>query len=286
MRIFISWSGDLSKALAEVIRNWLPSALQYVKPYFSPSDIEKGSKRASEIFKELSTSSVCIIVLTRDNLNSNWIMFEAGAISCTIDHAKVCPIIFNLDETDLQGPLAQFQTTKFLRQDIRSLFFTINSAAGDKKLSDSVLTAVFDKWWPDLEGQVVKILDAHKASKSTTDIRSERDLIEELLLLTRKMSAEVGTSRATENLRRGGLASSPALLKYETSLYKSMMDLVQDAFDLGNFEDDELAALKRSIDTLITTVSAKSLVPVLKTGLIDQLSRLSLDVQRYIESPS
>ena len=109
MRVFISWSGDLSKALAEAIRNWLPSALQYVKPYFSPSDIEKGSKWATEIFKELSASTTCIIVLTRENLASNWVMFEAGAISCTIDRARVCPLIFDLEETDLQGPLAQFQ---------------------------------------------------------------------------------------------------------------------------------------------------------------------------------
>jgi hypothetical protein len=60
MRVFISWSGDLSKELAETFRNWIPSALQYVKPYFTPADIEKGTKWATEIFKELSASSICI----------------------------------------------------------------------------------------------------------------------------------------------------------------------------------------------------------------------------------
>src|SRR5262249_10422327 len=138
MRVFISWSGELSGELAEAVRKWLPSTLQYVKPFFTPNDVDKGSKWASEIFKELSTSAVSIIVLTRENLNSNWIMFEAGAISSTIDKAKVCPLIFNLEPTDLQGPLAQFQVTKFSKDDFRKLFMTINAAAGENKLADSV----------------------------------------------------------------------------------------------------------------------------------------------------
>jgi hypothetical protein len=49
MRVFISWSGNLSRQLGEALRKWLPSALQYVKPYFTPADIDKGARWASEI---------------------------------------------------------------------------------------------------------------------------------------------------------------------------------------------------------------------------------------------
>ena len=201
MRVFISWSGGLSKELAETIRNWLPSALQYVRPYFTPADIEKGSKWATEIFKELTASSICVIVLTRENLNSNWIMFEAGAISSTIDHARVCPIIFDLEETDLQGPLAQFQATRFLKSDIRKLFLTINSSSADQKLSDAVCDNVFEKWWPDLDKQITDILNNYKSAYSRDEIRTDRDLLEELLLLTRKISAESETPRREPDSR-------------------------------------------------------------------------------------
>jgi hypothetical protein len=31
-KVFISWGGNLSKQLAEEVKNWLPSVLQFVKP--------------------------------------------------------------------------------------------------------------------------------------------------------------------------------------------------------------------------------------------------------------
>jgi hypothetical protein len=185
MRVFISWSGDLSRQLAEAIRSWLPSALQQVKPYFTPDDIDKGAKWASEIFKELSASSVCIIVLTRENLKSSWIMFEAGAISSTLEKARVCPMIFDMEPTDVQGPLSQFQATRFGKVDMRKLFGTINSLAAENKLDDAVADTVFEKWWPDLESSINKVLEGNIEKKDATRIRSDRDLIEEILLLMR-----------------------------------------------------------------------------------------------------
>jgi hypothetical protein len=152
MRVFISWSGELSRQLGEAIRKWLPSALQHVRPYFSLEDIEKGANWASKIFEQLSGSAVCVIVLTRENLTSSWIMFEAGAISSRIDDkARVCPIIFDLEPTDLQGPLSHFQATHFAKVDIRKLFNTINSLSGENKFEDALAETVFEKWWPDLD---------------------------------------------------------------------------------------------------------------------------------------
>jgi hypothetical protein len=49
MKVFISWSGDSGKAVAEILYAWLPSALQAVKPFFSPDDIAKGARWSSEV---------------------------------------------------------------------------------------------------------------------------------------------------------------------------------------------------------------------------------------------
>ena len=60
-KVFISWSGSLSQKLGEALRNWLPSALQFVKPYFSPEDIEKGitcsMSRAGEVWDNSAMES-------------------------------------------------------------------------------------------------------------------------------------------------------------------------------------------------------------------------------------
>jgi hypothetical protein len=53
MKVFISWSGETSKQVADILRQWMPSVLQAVKPYFSPDDVAKGTRWANEISKEL-----------------------------------------------------------------------------------------------------------------------------------------------------------------------------------------------------------------------------------------
>lgn len=71
VRVFISWSGELSRKLADATRNWLPTVVQVVKPYFTPEDVEKGTRWESDIAGELSASDVGILCLTKDNINKD-----------------------------------------------------------------------------------------------------------------------------------------------------------------------------------------------------------------------
>lgn len=183
-KVFISWSGDLSNKLADVVREWLPGVLQFVKPYFTPSDIEKGAKWSSDISGELEKSDIGIICLTKDNLLQPWILFEAGALSKNIDSSKVCTLLFEVDSTDLKGPLTTFQTTKFEKDDFKKLVKTINNSGGESKLDDAVLNEVFDMWWDKLEEKINDILSSHK-TQDETENRSERDILEEILELSR-----------------------------------------------------------------------------------------------------
>lgn len=210
MKIFLSWSGELSRELAEALREWLPAVLQSVKPFFTPNDIEKGARWGKDISKELEASSFGIFCLTKENLTKPWIMFEAGALSNRIDTSRVCPVLFGVDNADLEGPLVQFQTAPFSEAEICKLMKTLNSGLGEQRLEDGVLTTVFEMWWPKLNEKVVKILERH-ANKpaSTSSTRSDREILEEVLQLTR-LNASVGTkaSRMSERIDPAALTHS------------------------------------------------------------------------------
>lgn len=53
MKVFISWSGELSQQLGTAFKDWIPDVLQAVHPYFTPEDIKKGERWNSEIAREL-----------------------------------------------------------------------------------------------------------------------------------------------------------------------------------------------------------------------------------------
>jgi hypothetical protein len=183
-KVFISWSGELSRKLAEALRHWLPGVLQFVKPYFTPEDIEKGTRWGSDIVTELESSEIGVLCLTNNNTASPWMLFEAGALSKSLDKSKVCTVLFGIEATDVKGPLTIFQHTKFQKDDFRKLVKAINAAGGEAKLDDTVFDSVFEMWWPRLEEEITAILSGHD-EKDEAPNRSERDMLEEILELTR-----------------------------------------------------------------------------------------------------
>ena len=185
MKVFISWSGELSQKLAEVLREWLPGVIQAVKPYFTPSDIDKGARWSKEIAQELEDSKFGLIILTRENLEKPWIMFESGALSKQLNSSHVCPILFGLENTDLTGPLVQFQSSQFEKADIKKFIHTINGLCGEHKLEDPILNNSFDIWWPKLETDVQRILKTYAQEVNSTVQRSDREIIDEILELSR-----------------------------------------------------------------------------------------------------
>lgn len=223
MKIFISWSGQLSQKIGEEFKNWLPAVLQTVKPYFTPSDIEKGSRWSSDIAKELEQCKVGIFIFTKENVNSPWMIFEAGAISKTIDNSKVCPILFGLDNADFKGPLTQFQTSQFNKTDLKKLIKTINNNLADQKLEDKVLEEVFEMWWPKLEHKINKLLEDNKVEN--TSLRNDRELLEEVLGIVRY------TAKYTTAERKARSSKAKYDINTFEALVKSFVNSTEMIFD-------------------------------------------------------
>ena len=187
MKIFLSWSGHKSHEVAIVLRDWLPSVIQSLTPYVSSEDIDKGARWSTDIAKELEDSTLGILCVTKENIEAPWLHFEAGALSKMMDKSFVCPFIFDLKRSEVKGPILQFQSTIFEKEDVKKLVQTINKACGDSALKDDFLLRSFDVWWPALFESLEKIKgitsDVEEKTEPVKNINNE--MLEEILELSR-----------------------------------------------------------------------------------------------------
>jgi hypothetical protein len=186
MKVFISWSTERSRVVANELAVWLRQVIQSAEPWVSTS-IEKGVRGTAEIADALEASQVGIICLTPENLRSEWIHFEAGALA-KMRGAHVCTLLVGVAETDVRRPLSDFQWTKAEKGEVFELVRTINEAAGKggkPSLSEPDLASVFELNWPRLK----EVFDKAIAQPIETPIhRPERELLEEALSLIRAVN--------------------------------------------------------------------------------------------------
>lgn len=195
MRVFISWSGARSRAIAELLHQWLPLILQDVRPYFSPDDVTKGVRWESEIVSVLEETRVGILCLTDDNLHSPWLMFEAGALSKSLRGTRICPLLFGIEESDVPSPLTAFRAAEFNKAGMKRVIDTINNDLAEK-LSPDALKKAFDKSWPQLESSIRAELEKPQVNSTRrTPLRSQRELLEDILQCFAERDIRKGVSR-------------------------------------------------------------------------------------------
>jgi hypothetical protein len=168
LKLFLSWSGKMSRDIAVALDEWLPYVIQSVKPFVSTGDIDKGRRWSEVLASELAQIGYGIIIVTRDNIREPWINFEAGAISKALDKSWVSPFLFGIDPSKLDGPLQQFQATVYEQEDVFNLLRSINSRLPeDNQVPFEVLRNEFDAWWPKLRKRVDEILATQELQNET-----------------------------------------------------------------------------------------------------------------------
>jgi hypothetical protein len=168
VKVFLSWSGKVSRDIAVALDDWLPYVIQSVKPFVSTGDIDKGRRWSEVLASELASIGYGIIVITRDNLREPWINFEAGAISKAIDKSSVSPFLFGVDPSKLEGPLQQFQATIYEQEDVFNLIRSINARLDEEhQVAFEVLRNEFDAWWPKLKKRLDEILASQQLENET-----------------------------------------------------------------------------------------------------------------------
>ncbi len=182
--VFISWSGERSKWVAEAMRDWLPLVLQTAKPWMSATDIEKGSRGLNEVSGRLQGMKIGIVCLTPENLETPWILYEAGALSKTIDDkTRLCTYLLGgLQFQHVKPPLGMFQATNPDKQDTRRLVSTINTAVSKDPVPEANLDRLIDKMWSEFE-QKLKTMPQSKEAPIVK--RQLDDMVSEILEIAR-----------------------------------------------------------------------------------------------------
>jgi hypothetical protein len=203
MKVFLSWSGPASQDVAAALRKYFPLMLQGVQVFMSQHDLESGSRWANDLASELKEANFGLICLTPDNLLSPWLLFEAGAIAKHLD-SRVCALLLkNLSAADVVMPLSQFQNRSFVREDFAALLRDINRKMATP-LDTEQLAMVFEKWWPDLEKAYAAVAAKRYHTNESTPRRSDRDLLEEILLRLRDLDVNSAVLSSSSRISQGG----------------------------------------------------------------------------------
>lgn len=218
MKVFISWSGVRSRAVAELISDWLRCVIQASQPWISTRDIDRGAIWFSEINDKLKDVSVGIVCLTQENKNKPWILFETGALAKGLTTNRVCTFLIDLKPEDIEDPLGQFNHTKPDQNSVWELVRTINSCLEGKALDERILAEVFKTYWPQFIEKFEKALKENKP-ETTVAPREEKDILSEILNNTRSLSHRI------RNLEREVIFKGvPIDLNYEKNAFGKIGD--------------------------------------------------------------
>lgn len=190
MKVFISWSGERSRKVAELLDEWLQCVIQAVEPWISSKDIDRGALWFSEISDQLAETGIGIVCLTKENKLTPWILFESGALAKGISSNRVCTLLIDLKSTDIKNPLAQFNHSQPNKNGIWDLVRTINSTLKEDSLKENILEKVFTTYWPQFDSSFKAII---KETPEVVDeeIRSDSDILIELLSSVRRLDRKV-----------------------------------------------------------------------------------------------
>jgi hypothetical protein len=188
LKVFISWSGELARQVALALHELLPVFFDVVKPWMSDEDIDAGARGLEAITRELDDTRYGIIVVTRENQRSQWLNFEAGALSKKFENegvVRVAPLLVDMEAgTELTGPLVQFQWKQLDRAGFEDLLVSIGKVVGVTR--EVVQRRIVAEWEPFKEAVDKAIEKAGETKKEPP--RTVQSMFEEILTVTRSLA--------------------------------------------------------------------------------------------------
>jgi hypothetical protein len=153
MKIFVSWAGTRSRVLGTCMQSWLQE-LMHGDEIFHSDDIPKGSGWYDALTTALRACDAGIFCITPESLRSQWMLFEAGALSQISDRPGLFAYLYGTSEID--GPLGHFQATRFDRDDTRKFIESLAAIRGTP--DKGAILEAFDSTWTTFEAKVLRLM--------------------------------------------------------------------------------------------------------------------------------
>ena len=145
INIFISYSGEKSRKMAEAFKKWLPSVHHVFQPFISHIDI-MSSIWIDDLRNALNTADAGILCVTMENMENPWLMFEAGALLMSkSNHSVVIPFLLEKEYTELKSPLNLFHTRHFEKGSIKGLLNNLVTVYQNKYGISPEMRSFFDE---------------------------------------------------------------------------------------------------------------------------------------------
>lgn len=263
MNVFLSWSGEHSHDVAKAFSDWLPQVINALKPWISSEDIKKGTRWFEEIGSTLSESNAGIIFVTSENYTAPWLNFEAGALSKSLDKSRVIPFLVDLSNSDLVGPLTNFNTVSNTKPETFKLLKSLNETLDDSQKRDtSKLAEAFEVWWPNLEKKLEDISRLKPTKDRKVKKRPQEEVLEEILKLVRSIHS---------NNSQNNLNSSSNQNSLHAQNSRGLIKLSKLALDVGTTTE---RLIEQFLDAGIHFSSGEDLVDEeQKKSLLENLSK-------------
>jgi hypothetical protein len=185
--LFISWSQQPSQAIAEELKNWINVCFPSVKVFLS-TEIAAGQRWGREVADRLEYIDYGFLIYTKNNLDSLWMAFEAGALSKRHVESRLVPLLFDVSPSDLHSTVSQFQSRLFDQENFRRLLVEFNNLLPEAlQRNPASLNGVFEFTWSQLENNINTILNSPKNTGAAV-VRSDREILEEMLERVRDLS--------------------------------------------------------------------------------------------------
>lgn len=200
MKVFVSWSGENSREIAEKLVRSLNDIFAEDKEFetfISAENIEGGKAWFEVIRDKLKECDRAIICCTPENVDAPWINFEAGASIMNFEkEGQVIPYLIGFEATDKKSPLSNLHAIKHSSEGFKKLVQDLAKYVKTKYSKKTLVSLIEHSYRENFDNRTIKAIIRGYNEKR---IFSTKDIYPEVPKMVKKRSVFLSSPMASLN---------------------------------------------------------------------------------------